>query len=67
MRGRTVTLLAALALGVAGCGEANAPAREDEPPAGEETSLSPGELDDEETAGEAPEKEPAARGYTVQR
>ncbi len=67
MRKRTVTLLAALALGVAGCGEANAPDREDDPPMGEETTLSPGELNDEETAGEAPEKEPVLRDDTVAR
>ncbi len=67
MRKRTVTLLAALALGVAGCGEANAPDRQDEPPTGEETTLSPGELNDEETAGELPEKEPALRDDTVAR
>ncbi|WP_266096290.1 hypothetical protein [Rubrobacter tropicus] len=32
MRKRAVALLAALTLGVAGCGEANAPERQDEPP-----------------------------------
>lgn len=67
MRERTVILLAALAVGAAGCGEVNAPSREEEPPAGEETSLSPGEMNDEETAGEAPEKEPALRDDTVAR
>jgi len=65
---KTGTLLAALAPGVAGCGETNAPDREDdEPPTAEEATLSSGEMNDEETAGEAPGREPALRDATVAR
>jgi len=58
MRRATVTL-AALALAVGGCGGADPSTQEEEPAGtGEETTLSPQELNDEETTGELPEKEP---------
>lgn len=57
----------ALAL-AAGCGAAGDPNQEDEPLlTGEETTISPRELDDEETAGELPEKEPVLQDETTER
>ena len=58
MRKMTI-VLAALAMAVGGCG-ANEPSAGEEEPVitGEETTLSPQELNDEETTGELPEKEP---------
>ena len=56
---KTTIVLAALAMAVGGCG-ANEPSAGEEEPVitGEETTLSPQELNDEETTGELPEKEP---------
>lgn len=55
---RATVALAALAVG--GCGGEDLSTQEEEPVVtGEETTLSPQELNDEETAGELPEKEPA--------
>ena len=52
--------LAALALATGGCG-GNEPSAEEEAPllTGEETVLTPQELNDEETTGELPVQEPA--------
>lgn len=56
---KTTIVLAVLTLMAGACGD-NEPAAEEEGPmmTGEETVLSPGELNDEETTGEIPEKEP---------
>ncbi len=58
MRKATIAL-AALAMTAGGCG-GNEPSAEEEEPVmtGEETTLSPQELNDEESTGELPEKEP---------
>ncbi len=56
---KTTIVLAALALTAGGCGSNEPSAGEEEPVmTGEETTLSPQELNDEETTGELPEKEP---------
>ncbi|CAA9435117.1 MAG: hypothetical protein AVDCRST_MAG22-3592 [uncultured Rubrobacteraceae bacterium] len=61
MRKATVAL-AMLAMAAGGCGGNEPSAGEEEPVmTGEETTLSPRELDDEETTGELPEKEPVRR------
>ena len=58
MRKMTV-VLAALATMAGGCGENESSAGEEDPVmTGEETTLSPQELNDEEGTGEFPEKEP---------
>ena len=58
MRKATI-VLAVLAMTAGGCG-GNEPSAEEAEPVitGEETTLSPQELNDEETTGELPEKEP---------
>ncbi len=58
---RKVTLWIAttsLVFALASCGGETAQREEEPPPAGEETTLTPEELDDEETAGELTEQEP---------
>lgn len=56
---KTIIVLAALATMAGGCGGNEPSAREEEPVmTGEETTLSPQELNDEESTGELPEKEP---------
>lgn len=56
---KTTIVLTALALMAGGCGGNEPSAGEDEPVmAGEETTLSPQELNDEESTGELPQKEP---------
>ena len=56
---KTTIVLAALAMMAGGCGEDGPSAEEEEPViTGEETTLSPQELNDEEGTGELPEKEP---------
>ena len=66
MRKATVALVA-LAMAAGACG-GNEPSAEEEPViSGEETTLSPRELNDEETTGELPEKEPARQDETTAR
>jgi hypothetical protein len=56
---KTIIVLAALATMAGGCGGNEPSAGEEEPVmTGEETTLSPQELNDEESTGELPEKEP---------
>ena len=56
---KTTIVLAALALTAGGCGSNDPSAGEEEPVmTDEETTLGPQELNDEETMGELPEKEP---------
>ena len=56
---KTTIVLVVLAMTAGGCG-GNEPSAEEKEPVmtGEETVLSPGEINDEETTGELPEKEP---------
>lgn len=55
---KTTVVLGTLALLLSGCG-GNGPSAEEDPViTGEETTLSPQELNDEESTGELPEKEP---------
>ncbi len=57
---KTTIVLAALALTAGGCGGGEPSAEEEKPVmTGEETVLSPDELNDQEGKGEVPEKEPA--------
>ncbi len=56
---KTTIVLAAFATMAGGCGGNEPSAGEEEPVmAGEETTLSPQELNDKESTGELPEKEP---------
>ena len=56
---KTTIVLATLAITAGGCGGNEPSAGEEEPViTGEETTLSPEELNDEESTGELPEKEP---------
>ncbi|CAA9478144.1 MAG: hypothetical protein AVDCRST_MAG05-1099 [uncultured Rubrobacteraceae bacterium] len=57
-----------LAMAAGGCGE-NEPSAAEEAPvmSGEETTLSPRELNDEETTGGLPEKEPVRQDETTAR
>ena len=65
MRKATVVLVA-LAMAAGGCG-GNGPSAAEEAPvmSGEETTLSPRELNDGETTGELPEKEPVRHDETT--
>ena len=67
MRKATVVLVA-LAMAAGGCGGNEPSAKEEEPVmSGEETTLSPRELNDEETTEEFSEKEPVRQDETTAR